>query len=62
MVEGEPSSGGDPETFGRCLDCSAIYPVQRTEEGLVRPIGTGGSCKCGGTEFELYRVDGDSRI
>jgi hypothetical protein len=49
-----PHSGGDPEGLGWCTDCLKIYPVQRTEGGLLRPIGTGGTCRCGGTEFERY--------
>ena len=49
--ENEPNSGGDPVGVGMCVECKEIYPVQKTERGELRPIGVGGSCKCGNTEF-----------
>ena len=52
-MEGEePRSGGDPEGLARCTECRRIYPVQHVEGGRFRPIGTGGTCDCGSTEFE----------
>jgi hypothetical protein len=47
-----PRTGGDPHTFGRCVECGAVYPVQRVEGGGFRPVGTEGTCECGGGEFE----------
>lgn len=47
------SSGGKPEALGRCTECGGVYPVQTKADGHLRPIGTGGSCECGNTEFEL---------
>lgn len=47
----EPGSGGEPQQFGRCTQCSHVYPVQSTEDGGLRPIGTGGTCSCGNDEF-----------
>lgn len=48
----EPNSGGDPEGLGKCTACGDVYPVQRTADGELRPIGTGGTCGCGNAEFE----------
>jgi hypothetical protein len=48
----EPEVGGDPQTFGQCTECGAIYPVQRTENGELRPVGTDGTCNCGNDEFD----------
>ena len=48
----EPDAGGMPETFGKCTDCGTIYPVQATEDGELRPVGTDGTCSCGNDEFE----------
>lgn len=47
----EPEVGGLPETFGKCTECGTIYPVQRTEDGELRPVGTDGTCSCGNDEF-----------
>ncbi|SDQ42798.1 hypothetical protein [Halopelagius longus] len=47
----EPRTGGEPETFGRCVECGEVYPVQESDDGL-RPVGTGGSCACGCEAFE----------
>lgn len=46
-------SGGDPQTLGQCSVCENIYPVQRTADGELRPIGTEGGCECGNDEFVL---------
>ena len=52
MVEEGPRSGGDPQGRARCTECRKVYPVQRTGDDRLRPIGTGGSCDCGNAEFE----------
>lgn len=54
MVEEDPCSGGEPEGFARCMDCRRVYPIQRTKDDQLRPIGTGGTCLCGSTDFEPY--------
>ena len=46
-----PSTGGEPQTFGRCTECETVYLVQLTDDGGARPIGTDGSCACGNDEF-----------
>lgn len=51
--EETPGSGGEPETFGKCTECHAIYPVQRTESDGLRPVGTDGSCRCGNGDFQI---------
>lgn len=48
----DPVSGGDPDALGQCTRCGRIYPVQRREDGALRPIGIDGSCRCGNDEFE----------
>lgn len=51
-MDRQPVSGGDPHTVGECTDCGSVYPVQRDEDGELRPIGTEGVCDCGNDEFE----------
>jgi hypothetical protein len=55
--EAEPHSGGDPEGLARCTQCRKIYPIQRSGEGDLRPIGTGGACDCGNATFEPVESD-----
>ena len=50
----DPRSGGDPQTVGHCTECGTIYPVQRTQNGSYRPIGTDGTCTCGNAELEPH--------
>lgn len=51
--EETPRSGGEPQTFGQCTDCHAIYPVQRVENDDLRPVGTDGNCRCGNADFQI---------
>lgn len=46
-------TGGEPQTVARCTNCGNVYPVQETSNGTLRPVGTGGACECGNTEFEV---------
>lgn len=48
----EFGSGGEPETFGQCTECGAIYPAQNPTDDTLRPVGTDGTCDCGNDEFE----------
>lgn len=51
QIEENPSTGGKPQTIGRCTECEAIYLVQTEKDDDLRPIGTDGSCGCGNDEF-----------
>lgn len=50
--------GEKVKTIARCDECEQIYSVRVHEDGTVRPIGSGGSCQCGGTEFTVLEADG----
>ncbi|QLG61329.1 hypothetical protein [Halorarum salinum] len=52
---GDPNSGGDPDDLARCTDCGHVYPVQRLDDGTLRPIGIEGVCRCGNDEFRRLR-------
>lgn len=52
MTEGH-DIGGEPDIFGRCSECGEIYPVQQQEDGSIRPVGTDGTCRCGGDDFVI---------
>ena len=57
MEEDDPRSGGDPQGVAVCTRCESTYPVQRGSDGELRPIGTGGRCQCGSTEFTLVEPE-----
>lgn len=44
-------AGGIPEMFGKSADCGTIYPVQATDDGELRPVGTDGACSPGNDGF-----------
>lgn len=52
-MDEKPKSGGDPQTLGKCTECGKVYPVQKTADNEIRPIGTNGGCQCGNTAFEV---------
>ena len=37
----------------QCRVCGDVIPVERSDDGTVRPIRTGESCECGAEEFRL---------
>lgn len=51
-MDGGPEGGGEPEAIGRCTECGTIFPVQETDDGNLRPVGTDGTCTCGNATFE----------
>lgn len=50
-------TGGAPETAAMCSACGNVYPVQETDEGDLRPVGTDGTCECGNDEFEYAGLE-----
>jgi hypothetical protein len=55
--------GAGPEALGVCTQCGRSYPVFRDGDRW-HPIGTDGTCRCGGREFtvpdsELGSTDAD---
>ena len=43
---------GTPQGLGKCTACGKFYPIRNKPDGSLWPIGTGGECRCGGTDFE----------
>lgn len=55
MADDEEDDGS--RLMVECDDCGTAYAAVETDDGRTLPIGSKGSCDCGGTDFSRLSSD-----